>query len=1076
MASLVLGGIGAAVGSMFGMPSLGFSIGSSIGSALFAPDMPTQYGPRLTDLKVVSSNYGEMIPLIWGNVRIAGKLVWSTPRQEKRHKSSGGGKGGPSAPSTVTYTYKQSMAYLLCEGPIVGVARIWINGKLVYNVSAAADAKTRIASVSGAKGIQIYLGTETQTASSIIQAYETVALTPAMRGYAYVVFDELDVTQLPTAFNVEFEVVSSGTYADSTTLLALRPGDSTLQWTCAVNSITSPNKVRGIYGEWDAWYDPADDQAYVYDTYPDGKVIKVAHIPLLDCSPVASQQMASGNSDVVSTIMDADAGFAGDEWQFVYLSDSSVSTGAYFGTASPWIKRIFKFVGGTIIASTPVYYYSHEDGLLLMGCPQFYADIFALTGDGGNALFAETSRPVITVPASYLVKGIDCTDDYIYVAYADGTTKRVRKYNRSDYSYVGEIYSAATGAEYALKVVSDTEIYIQYLTHVYEISTGSIAKTFDIGVSLWQDSAQRTTFNVFEDVIILAGAVSGSPWQVGIWTIQKALTASAATLDDVVSDISIRAGLAAGDIDVTDLTDDVDGYCISRVGSARSGIEPLMQAYYFDAVEIDAKVVFPKRGKASLVTIPEADLAAHADGSDMPDQLMSTRSQELELPCQINVTYLDKDAAYQIGSQYSRRLTTSSKQVVDVQLPLALSATKAKQIADVLLYDAWNSRNTYQIAVGNKYSQYTPTDVVSWVKDSVTYTGRLVQKNEAGGVISLDATAENIAVYTQTATAAPQEAPNDSVVLPSDTILKLMDIPLLRDQDEGIGFYGAASGHDSDWPGAVLMKSADGESFVSYGDAFLNPAVIGYANGVLGTFTGGNIFDETNTVSVTLYDGTLAGDSEINVLNGANAMLIGDEILQFKNATLTGTLTYTLSGLLRGRRGTEWAMSTHAVLDRVVLLELDTARIFVAPSAERNLARYYKAVTFGQQITEADPVSFTNTGVALKPYAPVQLGGGRNAALDVILNWIRRTRISGGWGDYSDVPLGEASEAYVVEIYSSNTYVTLKRTISGISSATTTYTAAQQTTDFGSTQSTVYFIVYQVSATVGNGYGARGQI
>jgi len=63
----------------------------------------------------------------------------------------------------------------------------------------------------------------------------------------------------------------------------------------------------------------------------------------------------------------------------------------------------------------------------------------------------------------------------------------------------------------------------------------------------------------------------------------------------------------------------------------------------------------------------------------------------------------------------------------------------------------------------------------------------------------------------------------------------------------------------------------------------------------------------------------------------------------------------------------------------------------------------------------------------------------------------------------------------VVEIYDS-TYTTLKRKISGISSQTTTYSAANQVTDFDSAQSTVYAKVYQVSATAGNGFALQGSI
>jgi len=58
-------------------------------------------------------------------------------------------------------------------------------------------------------------------------------------------------------------------------------------------------------------------------------------------------------------------------------------------------------------------------------------------------------------------------------------------------------------------------------------------------------------------------------------------------------------------------------------------------------------------------------------------------------------------------------------------------------------------------------------------------------------------------------------------------------------------------------------------------------------------------------------------------------------------------------------------------------------------------------------------------------------------------------------------------------IYTDSSYATVKRTFSSLTSQTFTYTAAQQTSDFGAPQSTVYGDVYQISATVGRGFAAR---
>lgn len=48
--------------------------------------------------------------------------------------------------------------------------------------------------------------------------------------------------------------------------------------------------------------------------------------------------------------------------------------------------------------------------------------------------------------------------------------------------------------------------------------------------------------------------------------------------------------------------------------------------------------------------------------------------------------------------------------------------------------------------------------------------------------------------------------------------------------------------------------------------------------------------------------------------------------------------------------------------------------------------------------------------------------------------------------------------------------VTVKRTITGLTTPTALYTAAQQVTDFGATQSSILVNVYQISAAVGRGY------
>ncbi len=72
-----------------------------------------------------------------------------------------------------------------------------------------------------------------------------------------------------------------------------------------------------------------------------------------------------------------------------------------------------------------------------------------------------------------------------------------------------------------------------------------------------------------------------------------------------------------------------------------------------------------------------------------------------------------------------------------------------------------------------------------------------------------------------------------------------------------------------------------------------------------------------------------------------------------------------------------------------------------------------------------------------------------------------------GWSDGADVPLGEVAERYELDIRNAENTATL-RTIR-TSSPTTTYTAAEQTADFGAPQSAICIRVQQISDTVGRG-------
>lgn len=487
---------------------------------------------------------------------------------------------------------------------------------------------------------------------------------------------------------------------------------------------------------------------------------------------------------------------------------------------------------------------------------------------------------------------------------------------------------------------------------------------------------------------------------------------------------------------------------------------------------MSGKIKFVKRGGGTAAIIPSTDLAAHEDGSSPPEPLDISRVQDLELPREIDILYINPNADYQQGIQISTRQAVSSVGVRTVSLPIVLSDEKAKQVADVLHYNAWVERTSYKLSLSRKWSKIEPTDILQVLYNNSSIYMRVVSKEEnVAGRISLECVAEDISIYTQSGTgSSPSNVPDQVIQIPVQTVLVFLDIPILRDSDDNAGLYVAASGYREGWGGCTLFKSSDEGSTYSVVFSITSEATIGNATTVLDNYYGGFTFDELSSVIVVLYTGSLSSTTEELVLAGNNYAVIGNEIIQFKNAELVGTNTYKLTGLLRGCKGTEWAMGTHSIGDRFVLADVTTWRRIDLPSSDIGIEKLYKAPTVGTTVQRAAAQGFTNTAVGLECLSPVEVGAGRNAVGDLIINWKRRGRISAEWRDYADTSLGEVGgESYEIDIFSDNTFTTVKRTLTSITN-TATYSIANQITDFGLDVTTIYLRVYQLSSLVGRGF------
>ena len=1087
MAVLALAVGGAAIGStmagtLLGMTyaTWGYMAGSAIGSMLFGEktQLPGAQGPRLSDLKVQASTYGAPIPQVWGKVRCAGNMIWSADIVETEHTSTvssggggkGGGGGGGSTQTQTTYSYSVSFAVGVCRGPIAGIRRIWANGSLIYNLGASADVSTVAASNKAAGGIRFYTGSETQMPDSLIEAAKGAGNVPAFRGLAYVVFDTLQLADFGNRIpNLEFEVITTGSSSWTSRATQSHYAEG--------SRYDGMSNVRTIFGigrgqSYNNGY-VQNGVVNVYKLgYSGGSVTGMYRDRCISGSALAKNELL-GWQPTWSTLG------AGNLVAPCFAKSNEAAN--VFHSASTSYK--LKYVNFDRCMEVNL---QTEASAETRAFTQWSDDCYIALAQGSTTSFryfslaGQVTEPVellsVTAPSAYAMVA---SENYWWLLRYVGGAVRIDKYDRGTATVVSSWTGLSIGGAgdwSGMHVVDESRDLLLIDSaidgKIWTVTAGVVAQvgTFTGGSSVGAHSGSAYGGQLLFRIQDGGGASDEYP----TWYAEQ-LADSAVTIDDIVEDLCTQTGLAVGDLDTSQLTDAVEGYIMGRRMTARAALEPLLAAYYFDGTESDNVLKFVKRGAASVATISEDDLGAHVWGEQAPDSIQNVRAQELELPLEVAVSYLNPDFDYQVGQQRERRQTVNAKGSVSIELPVVMDDDHAKQLAETIMYAQWLARQRAAIYVSRKYTQLEPCDVITLPVGGQSLDYRIEKKDEgAPGVIRLECAREDASLYTSTHTGAAVTAPSGSVTLGGPTKAEFLDIPILRDSDDNAGFYLAACGYLAEWRGEQLFVSTDeGQTWAGVENGLsLSAAAMGACDTALGDCTRVGVIDLANTVTVTLTQGTLASCTRDQLFNGANVCAIGDEIVQFLTATLIGTSQYRLSDLLRARKGTDDKTAGHAIGDRFVLLSSGTTRRIRGASADINVERRYKPVSLGDTLQATEYTDFTNTCRGLKPLSVWHLGGGRNAALDVLLQWKRRTRLDATLRDSVNAPLGESAESYEIDIMNGSAVV---RTLTS-STNSVTYTAAQQTTDFGSTQASLTVKVYQISATVGRGIAATATV
>lgn len=494
-------------------------------------------------------------------------------------------------------------------------------------------------------------------------------------------------------------------------------------------------------------------------------------------------------------------------------------------------------------------------------------------------------------------------------------------------------------------------------------------------------------------------------------------------LSQILDEIAEEVGIGAGERDFSAATDVVSGFPILARTEARSAIEELLRVYFTDLVEVDGKLQSVKRGGAVVATVDAEDLGARLTEGGEPDwgePLSGNRIQELELPFAVDLAYMSPASGYQQATQRALRYTKSHLQEQwTVNTHLTLGDLEARQIAERLLYAAWMERSTFETALPPKYWYLAPGDPVYLpVGDQLLRCRVLSIDMTLPGPIACRFVLDEPAVLIQEAPAGTvsEEAALEPTV--ADTSLIAWNGNALFEEDiDRIGlYYVMDSAQAGEWTGASLFLSRDGGATYQEVDTNFDPGTFGIAGTALGAFDETQLWDDANTVEVTLFGGADTPPetrSDAEVLAGENRALVGDEWIAYGTVTPLGSDRYELSHLLRGQRGTDAFADEHTAGQRVVFDDGGIGR--VEPALLGIGPVLLKAVGTGQALADVSPVQVYVYGRELMAWSPAQFEGTRDGSDNLTLTFRRRSRLAGS-GLVGTPPLDFSSESYEVVI------------------------------------------------------------
>lgn len=466
---------------------------------------------------------------------------------------------------------------------------------------------------------------------------------------------------------------------------------------------------------------------------------------------------------------------------------------------------------------------------------------------------------------------------------------------------------------------------------------------------------------------------------------------------------SVLADTSSGVIESSS-TSQIGGYA-AHGSTTAAAVEPLVDIFGMALFDDGAQLASPS---TEVVDISAADLGCSAGPREVSRKELS-QDPARTLPGALSLGYYEPARDYQAGVAQAS-VDVRQRTFERIELPAALQAAAAKALSETALGRRWAERDRMTLHLPPAYLSIKPGTLMRppeesslWRAEAITVDGLAVKVELRPLFSTIDA------VPADPGRALPSEG-----VVPTATSVAVAELP-----DDGSAqgdapvVVVAAANSSTIWRPVPLDVEAGGA--VSKSRTAAMPSVMGIALTALGAGQAA-AFDGLNSVDVELEtaEGWLESRDDHALASGDNLALLGSELVQFGNVTPLGERRFRLNRLLRGRRGSEWAMTRHSAGERFVIL--DPARLRRLPLTSNHVGADVQVRPTGLADGVAVPVQATITGEAMRPPCPVHLRARFGTDGTLHCSWVRRSRLGWAWLDGVEVPLGCSVEQYRVRV------------------------------------------------------------